>query len=62
VISGEALNYFSRKRCDVSKNNPKNEDHTTRKIDKELDQQVEPKEMSESTDRKPESKSPRRER
>jgi hypothetical protein len=43
--------------------NSKNEDHTTKKIDKELDQQVEPKEMPDSTDRKTEaSKSPRRER
>jgi hypothetical protein len=41
----------------------KNDDPTTRKIDKELDQQVEPKEMPDSTDRKTEvNKSPRRER
>jgi hypothetical protein len=46
----------------VSKNNPKNDDPATRKIDKELDQQVEPKEMPDSTDREASNKSPRRER
>jgi hypothetical protein len=46
----------------VSKSDPKN-DLTTRKIDKELDQQIEPKEMPDSAVSKTEAnKSSRRER
>jgi len=57
-VFGEALTInFTRKRCDMRESDPKN-DPPTRKIEKEVEQQADPKEVPDSGERE----SPRRER